>query len=360
MSDCCPYFLKVPRSPCTSLYGNWRPTTGTEPWRSGSSHVRTSASTATKTAAAKDAEVKEKRARGRPSVEPKPAVKPELLVDFVSRAAAVLRANSGKMDSNLFGQHWKLVHPDTPLYEFKSNKAFTIHQMLRESGEFFKVSETERQKVKMFELDEVAVQKFLSEINSKTVIETSNINGESVQRSEIVDDIPQTPTVNICPETSSPAVAQQPVAASSDSSMYSMVPAHGKARMSSHDRRLRVKAAPSVRVVERVAEDELPAAPRRMEGDALDRPVISLYNSWAVDGRDVVMEVTHTASFEEMLAMVAADREAKGVEFTAIDMGCGNGWAARRLAEHPLCSHVTGVDGATLMIARAEAIDAGQ
>jgi hypothetical protein len=329
--------------------------------------VRASPSTASKNTAAKDSEVRQKRARGRPPVDPKPAVKTELLVEFVSKAAEVLRTNQGKMDSNLFGQHWKLVHPDKPLYEFKSNKAFTIHQMLRESGDFFIVSETERQKVKMFELNESAVQKFLEE---------NKLNGQQPAQEDLTEDQAEPATINddIAPIQNSLVAesgastdlqrgANTPVSVQQESivsdSIYSEVPVHGKARMSSHDRRLRVKPVAAVRAVQRLQEDDVPAPPRQTPEDALRRPVISLYNSWAVDGRDVVMEVTHSGSFDEMIALVAADREAKGTEFTALDIGCGNGWAARRLAAHPLCRQVVAVDGAALMISRAETLDTG-
>lgn len=240
--------------------------------------------------------------------------------------------------------------------------------MLRESGDFFVVSETERQKVKMFVLNESAVQKFLEEskVNaSKLSEEISSGLSTDEDLSAFVEEI----SSQIAPKPMLPEAAEftrselntasavEQMRARASEAVYSEVPVHGKARMSSHDRRLRVKPVAAVRPIQRTLEDDLPAAPRQMPNDALQRPVISLYNSWAVDGRDVVMEVTHSGSFEEMMAMIASDRETKGVEFTAIDMGCGNGWAARRLVSHPLCRQVTGVDGAALMIAKAESID---
>jgi hypothetical protein len=285
------------------------------------------------------------------------------------------------MDSNLFGQHWKIVHPETPLYGFKSNKAFTIHQMLRESGDFFTVSETERQKVKMFELNEEAVQKFQRENQSKESHQSTQAESESVvedltvnlkmEAAMISEDSSSAATVPSASDklyvrspassvtASDDARSVSPGTASSAGPQYSEVPVHGKARMSSHDRRLRVKPVAAVRPVERLPEDDVPAAPQHTANDALRRPVISLYNSWAVDGRDVVMEVTHSSSFDEMFALIAADREAKGVEFSAMDAGCGNGWAARKLAAHPLCSRVVAVDGAALMISKARASDPG-
>ncbi|MGB1596527.1 MAG: hypothetical protein ACPIOQ_27450, partial [Promethearchaeia archaeon] len=83
-----------------------------------------------------------RRRAGRPASLNKSAVKPDMLPDFVARAAAVLEANGGSMDSNLFGQHWKHANPNNPIYAFKSNKGVTIHQMLRENSRFFRVSDT--------------------------------------------------------------------------------------------------------------------------------------------------------------------------------------------------------------------------
>lgn len=53
------------------------------------------------------------------------------------------------MDSNLFGQHWKQLHPDTPVATFKSYPAATLHGMLSESPQTFKVMLTERKKVRI-------------------------------------------------------------------------------------------------------------------------------------------------------------------------------------------------------------------
>ena len=77
-----------------------------------------------------------------------------------------------------------------------------------------------------------------------------------------------------------------------------------------------------------------------------------------MDGRDVVMEVTHAAAFEELWEYVAEEKLHPKRPFTAIDGGCGNGWAARKMAEHPLCKHVTGVDAAAIMVDRAETLSA--
>jgi trans-aconitate methyltransferase len=48
-----------------------------------------------------------------------------------------------------------------------------------------------------------------------------------------------------------------------------------------------------------------------------------------------------------------------GTSFTFIDAGCGNGWAVRKMKEHPLCEKAIGVDGALDMIRKANTIDPG-
>ena len=108
------------RSPCTSLYGNWRPTTGTESIQQTKKKLgRTVKSSNQKEPEFEDDGEPKKLIRGRPAMEIKSAVKEDLLPEFVARAAHVLEMNGGSMDSNLFGQHWKHLHPQHPIYAFK-------------------------------------------------------------------------------------------------------------------------------------------------------------------------------------------------------------------------------------------------
>ena len=102
-----------------------------------------------------------------------------------------------------------------------------------------------------------------------------------------------------------------------------------------------------------------------------------MFNSWATDGRDVVMEITNSAAFDEVWRYITnkypqfSDQTlhdppgesgllhrhsvgggsrcggglstravSAGSKFSAIDSGCGNGWAARLLARHPRCGSV--------------------
>ena len=43
------------------------------------------------------------------------------------------------------------------------------------------------------------------------------------------------------------------------------------------------------------------------------------------------------------------------MNFTFLDLGCGNGWVVRRVVDDPLCIKAQGIDGADQMIANAKA-----
>ena len=59
------------------------------------------------------------------------------------------------------------------------------------------------------------------------------------------------------------------------------------------------------------------------------------FSEWADNGRDEGMEKGHTASVNIMLERLLSGRNEP---FTALDIGCGNGWVVRRLKAHALCS----------------------
>ncbi|MDP6199456.1 MAG: class I SAM-dependent methyltransferase [Candidatus Poseidonia sp.] len=84
------------------------------------------------------------------------------------------------------------------------------------------------------------------------------------------------------------------------------------------------------------------------------RAATDLFSEWADIGRDEGMEKGHTPSVNAMLEHLLEDRK---TPFSAIDIGCGNGWVVRRLAAHPLCERVCGVDGAESMIEKAKRVD---
>lgn len=84
------------------------------------------------------------------------------------------------------------------------------------------------------------------------------------------------------------------------------------------------------------------------------RKATDVFSEWAEAGRDEGMERGHEPSVEVMLGGVLADLQHP---FTAMDIGCGNGWVVRKLMAHPLCTGASGVDGAPAMIAKAKAVD---
>ena len=84
------------------------------------------------------------------------------------------------------------------------------------------------------------------------------------------------------------------------------------------------------------------------------RPATDLFSEWADVGRDEGMERGHAASVEVMLERLL---DGWNRPFTAVDIGCGNGWVVRRLAKHQHCARAIGVDGAPSMIAKAKAVD---
>jgi len=83
------------------------------------------------------------------------------------------------------------------------------------------------------------------------------------------------------------------------------------------------------------------------------RLATDVFSEWAEQGRDIGMEKGHSASVSEMLESAIPHLPQP---FSAIDIGCGNGWVVRKLATLG-SRRVEGVDGASEMIANARAID---
>ena len=85
------------------------------------------------------------------------------------------------------------------------------------------------------------------------------------------------------------------------------------------------------------------------------RNATDIFSEWALGGKDEGMEKNHADAVSEMLTHLTYGI---GTSFTFIDAGCGNGWAVRKMKDHPLCKKAIGVDGAEDMIRKANAIDA--
>ena len=81
---------------------------------------------------------------------------------------------------------------------------------------------------------------------------------------------------------------------------------------------------------------------------------VELFSNWADIGKDEGMELGHSHSVE---VMISAAIKRINNPFKSIDVGCGNGWAVRRLANLPECSFSCGVDGSESMIRKARLID---
>ena len=69
------------------------------------------------------------------------------------------------------------------------------------------------------------------------------------------------------------------------------------------------------------------------------------------------MEKGHAAAVKEMLNFAYHERCKLGEKFSFLDLGCGNGWVVRQVAENGLCKRAVGVDGAQQMIFNADSME---
>ena len=84
------------------------------------------------------------------------------------------------------------------------------------------------------------------------------------------------------------------------------------------------------------------------------RKATDVFSEWALKQRDEGMEKGHSNSVNEMLSLVKPHLKSK---FSAIDVGCGNGWVCRKISNDMLCEKVVGIDGSKEMIMKAQKID---
>ena len=78
-----------------------------------------------------------------------------------------------------------------------------------------------------------------------------------------------------------------------------------------------------------------------------------VFSKWALLGKDEGMERGHAASVKAMLELALPKLNPN---FSAIDLGCGNGWVTRMLTELG-ANHSEGVDGSNEMIKKANSRD---
>jgi len=90
------------------------------------------------------------------------------------------------------------------------------------------------------------------------------------------------------------------------------------------------------------------------------RKVRDVFDEWAESGKDLGMETGHADAVEEMLEFSLKERSEIGEQFSFLDLGCGNGWAARNVYREPLCNRAVGVDGANKMIINARSRGLGE
>ena len=84
------------------------------------------------------------------------------------------------------------------------------------------------------------------------------------------------------------------------------------------------------------------------------REATAVFSEWALKGKDEGMERGHAASVKEMLQLAQIPRK---TAYSAVDVGCGNGWVCRKIASDPMCQDVQGVDGSATMINKAKETD---
>ena len=88
-----------------------------------------------------------------------------------------------------------------------------------------------------------------------------------------------------------------------------------------------------------------------------DRDATEVFSEWALRDRDLGMESGHAASVGEMLPIALSRLDGP---FSAIDVGCGNGWVCRVLEQADGCTLAVGVDGSEEMIRKARSRGDGE
>ena len=77
--------------------------------------------------------------------------------------------------------------------------------------------------------------------------------------------------------------------------------------------------------------------------------VSETFDQWAENGRAEKMEREHGRSVNEFL-----DKIYLKSQFSFLDVGCGNGWVVRKMAQKNRCSMAVGIDKSPKMIRRAK------
>ena len=80
----------------------------------------------------------------------------------------------------------------------------------------------------------------------------------------------------------------------------------------------------------------------------------TFFNEWAEIGKDEGMEKGHSDSVNFMFDQLSPKFKKP---FSALDVGCGNGWVVRKFKKAEMCKVAMGIDGADKMIQKAQGID---
>ncbi len=73
------------------------------------------------------------------------------------------------------------------------------------------------------------------------------------------------------------------------------------------------------------------------------------FDEWAKNGRDELMEKEHGTNVKKFLNKISFE-----IPFTFLDVGCGNGWVVRMIAQNTNCKKVVGIDKSKNMIVNAK------
>ena len=79
-----------------------------------------------------------------------------------------------------------------------------------------------------------------------------------------------------------------------------------------------------------------------------------VFSKWAETGKDEGMEKGHADSVNFMMDKLEPKTQNP---FSALDVGCGNGWVVRKFSAIETCQVAIGIDGAQKMIEKAYALD---
>lgn len=78
------------------------------------------------------------------------------------------------------------------------------------------------------------------------------------------------------------------------------------------------------------------------------------FDQWAQNGKAEVMEIEHGENVLEFLKTVQFKEQ-----FTFLDVGCGNGWVVRKIANEKNCKKVIGIDKSKKMIIQSKKMKTG-